>query len=78
MAYLKSLPQVKKIYRKVDVKEKFHHRKNKRMKETIYAENKKHFVELKLRNRKKNIKLKYHNYSISKLRIEVKSKIKVK
>ena len=78
MAYLKSLPQVKKIYRKVDVKEKFHHRKNKRIKETIYAGNKKHFVELKLRNRKKNIKLKYHTYSISKLRIEVKSKIKVK
>ena len=78
MAYLKSLPQVKKIYRKVDVKEKFHHRKNKRMKETIYSGNKKHFVELKLRNRKKTIELKYHNYSISKLRIEVKSKIKVK
>ena len=78
MAYLKSLPQLKKIYRKVDVKEKFHHRKNKRMKETIYAGNKKHFVELKLRNRKKTIELKYHTYSISKLRIEVKSKIKVK
>ena len=48
------------------------------MKETIYPGNKKHFVELKLRNRKKTIELKYHNYSISKLRIEVKSKIKVK
>ena len=36
------------------------------------------FVEWKLRNRKKNIKLKYHTYSISKLRIEVKSKNKVK
>ena len=51
----------------------------KRIKETIYT-GKKHmnFVEWKLRNRKKNIKLKYHTYSISKLRIEVKSKIKVK
>ena len=45
-----------------------------------FTPKKKHtnFVELKLRNKKKNIKLKYHTYSISKLRIEVKSKIKVK
>ena len=57
VVYLKSLPQVGKIYRKVDVKEKFHHRKNKRIKETIYTGKKKqkHFVQLNLRNRKKNI-----------------------
>ena len=56
--------------RKIDVKEKFHHRKKKRIKETI-STGKRHFVELKLRNRKKNIKLKYHTYSISKLKNEI-------
>ena len=79
MAYLKILPQVGKIYRKVDVKEKFHHREKRGLKKPFTPEKKRmNFVELKLRNRKKNIKLKYHTFSISKLRIEVESKNKVK
>ena len=54
---LKVYRKLEKIYREVDVKEKFHHRKNKRIKETIYTGKKKqkHFVQLNLRNRKRNI-----------------------
>ena len=37
---LKVYRKLEKIYREVDVKEKFHHRKNKRIKETIYARKK--------------------------------------
>ena len=54
-------------------------REEKKDKGTIYTEKKpKHFVELKLWNRKKNNKLKYHAYSISKLRNKINSKTKLK
>ena len=67
------------MFCKVDVKEKFNHEKKKKDKGTIYTEKKpKHFVELKLWNRKKKNKLKYHAYSISKLRNKINSKTKIK
>ena len=66
------------MFCKVDVKEEFNHERKKKIKETIYTEKKpKHFVELKLWNWKKN-KLKYHAYSILKLRNKINSKTKLK
>ena len=63
---------------KVDVKEEFNHEKKKKIKEPFTPKKTKHFVELKLWNRKKKNKLKYHAYSISKLRNKINSKTKLK
>ena len=79
VAYLISLPQVGEMYCKVDVKKiPPPDEKHRGQKKPFTPEKKhKHFVELKLWNKKKNIELKYHAYSISKLRNEIHSKIRL-